>query len=245
MAILGIFSAKGGVGCSLLATNLGCGLAHNGDVALIDVHPGGGVDDLLLNLKPRHTWEELLPVTAELQTRHWELACERHPSGVELYAAPSSWILDEAKNGLIKIIQSLNEHVDWTLVDMPVGLKPINMMILPLVARALLVTTADPIALRATKRLYDQLPVESQSRTGLVLNQFTRRHPTKPRILAEALGIELLATLPSDARAVGYQVNFGQVCVADVRSGYGRAVSAFADRLRQIESPDRKPRRTA
>lgn len=244
MAVLGIFSAKGGVGSSLLATNLGCSLSLSGEVALMDIHPGGGVDDLLLNLQPRHSWKELLPVAGEIQIRHWELACERHPSGMEFYAAPTSWTLDEKQNQLIKIIQTLNERVNWTLLDLPVGLNAINTTLLPLVSRAILITTADPIALRATKRLYDQLPVEVQSRTGLVLNQYTRRHPTKPRVLAEALGIELLATLPIDARAVGYQVNFGQVCVADVRSGYGRAVSAFADRLRQTESHNSKPLRT-
>jgi hypothetical protein len=45
------------------------------------------------------------------------------------------------------------------------------------------------------------------------------------------MGATLLAALPPDPRAVGYQVNFGQVCALDNRSAFGRAVSQLAGRL--------------
>jgi Flp pilus assembly CpaE family ATPase len=94
-----------------------------------------------------------------------------------------------------------------------------------------LVATADPLALRSTRRLLGELPISVTERTGLVLNQYTARHPTKPRSIAEALNLKLLATLPHDGRAIGYQVNFGRPCVLDPRSVYGRTVSAFTSRL--------------
>jgi septum site-determining protein MinD len=233
MTILGITSAKGGVGSSILATNLSCALTRSGSVALVDVHPGAGVDDLLLDLTPRHTWEELLPVASEMKPRHFDLARSLHPSGLELYAAPERWDIEAPGESMDGYLRALGQRVEWVILDLPVGLAPFMEVSLALVQQMMLVTTADPVALRATKQLYGQLPEGIKDRTGMVLNQFTRRHPAKPRQLADGMGIELIATLPSDVRAVGYQVNFGQACVLDSRSGYGRAVSAFADRLSQ------------
>ena len=238
MPVLGILSAKGGVGCSILATNLGCALTRFGSVALVDLHPGSGADDLLLDLNPGHTWSELLPVASELQARHFELARALHPSGLELYAAPARWDTAATDEPLAQCIQALDGRVRWTILDLPVGLNAYVVGSLPVLTQLMLVTTADPVALRATKQLFLQLPEGDKFRTGLVLNQFTRRHPANPRQLGDGLGIELLATLPSDVRAVGYQVNFGQACVQDPRSGYGRAVVAFAERLVKNLQPE-------
>ena len=231
MAILGILSAKGGVGGSLLATNLGCALTNFGAVALVDLNSGCGVDELLLDLTPKQSWADLLPVAKEIQERHFELGRTPHSSGLELYAAPDTWELGHPVEAMQEVIQALNKRVEWVILDLALGWSPQNDQILALASQILLVTTADPIALRANKRLYEQLPADIKDRSGLVLNQYTRRHPLKPRQLAEAMDIELLATLPTDVRAVGYQVNFGRASVLDTRSAYGRGVTALARRL--------------
>ena len=231
MTILAILSAKGGVGSSLLATNLACALTGFGTVALVDIHPGSGVDDLLLDLTPKQSWAELLPVANELKERHFELGGTPHSSGLELYAAPDTWELDHPVEALQEVIRTLNKRVAWLILDLPSGWSTQYALALPLMDKMLLVTTADPIALRATKRLFKKLPDDARDRTGLVLNQYTRHHPAKPRHLAEAMDIELIATLPTDVRAVGYQVNFGQASVLDSRSPYGRGVTALAGRL--------------
>ncbi len=61
MTVIGILSAKGGVGASLVATNLGCVLAGYGQTLLLDLNPGSGADDLLLDLSPQRSWADLLP----------------------------------------------------------------------------------------------------------------------------------------------------------------------------------------
>ncbi len=81
MGVLTVFSAKGGCGASLIATNLALALAHSAPTLLLDLHGQEGTDDLLLDLRSPHAWPELLPVAAELTDRHIELVGCRHPGG--------------------------------------------------------------------------------------------------------------------------------------------------------------------
>jgi Flp pilus assembly CpaE family ATPase len=87
MAVLTVFSAKGGCGASLIATNLALALAHSAPTVLLDLHGQEGTDDLLLDLRSPHAWPELLPVAAELTERHIELVGSRHPEGLVMLAA--------------------------------------------------------------------------------------------------------------------------------------------------------------
>jgi septum formation inhibitor-activating ATPase MinD len=66
-----------------------------------------------------------------------------------------------------------------------------------------------------------------------VVNQINSQHPLAPERLADALEIPLIAALPPDPRAIGYQVNFGEPCVAQHGSHFGRGIMRLAQRLRQ------------
>jgi Flp pilus assembly CpaE family ATPase len=95
----------------------------------------------------------------------------------------------------------------------------------------LLVTTADPPALRCARRLLHSRPPAAHSRVGLVLNQFGRGQPASASEVAASLECPLLAAVPVDPRGVGYQVNFGRPCALDRQSALGRSMMALARRL--------------
>ena len=88
--VIGIFSAKGGVGKTILATNLAvaCGVGHRRKTALIDLNPGLGTADLLLDLAPENSWGDLIPVIDELSPKHLKLAVTEYRPGVDLLASP-------------------------------------------------------------------------------------------------------------------------------------------------------------
>lgn len=231
MASIAVFSAKGGSGASLVATNLAVLLARQGTALLLDANPGRGVDDLLLDLEAGRSWADLLPVAAELSDRHLSLCAARHPGGLALLAAPATLGPPASVENLPVLLQSLAARFDWLVVDSP-GSDPIlSSVLLAQPQVAVVVTTADPPALRSAHRLLDRFPAPLREQTGLVVNQIGRRHPASPAAIAESLGCALLASLPTDPRAVGYQVNFGQACVQDPRSPLGRALTALTRRL--------------
>ena len=248
MKVVSVLSAKGGSGASLVATNLGVLLASHSDCILVDLHTALGYDELLLDLTPERSWADLLPVAEELTPRHLELALVTHSSGLRFIAAPERWLGGLDENTLLSLLEALAQQASWLILDVPVGLEGITSHVLTISDVLLLVTTADPPALRAAGRLLKALPDGLGDKTRLVLNQITRRHPAKPREVAASLGVALLATLPPDPRAVGYQVNFGRPCVLDRRSSLGRAIGMLARRLattvaqrkRRVEGPPSK-----
>jgi len=233
VTVIGILSAKGGVGASLVATNLGCALAGNGQTLLLDLNPGSGADDLLLNLSPQRSWADLLPVVKEISPKHLQLIIAEHPTGLNFMRTPEAWLKDVDWLAVVQLLGYLAEENEWLLLDMPTGMPAVTQKIFSMMDIALVVTTADPPALLAAGRLIKSLPPGLRNQSGLVVNQITRRHPASPVEIAGSLEIPLLAALQPDPRAVGYQVSFGNPCVSDKRSSFGRGVVLLAARLRK------------
>ncbi len=233
MTVIGILSAKGGVGASLVATNLGCALAGYGQTLLLDLNPGSGADDLLLDLSPQRSWVDLLPVVKEISPKHLQLVIAQHASGLNFMRTPDMWLSDIDWLAVVQLLSSLAGKNEWLLLDMPTGMSTATQSVFSMMDIALVVTTADPPALRAAGRLITSLPPELRGQSGLVVNQTTRRHPVSPAEIARSLEIPLLAALQPDPRAVGYQVSFGNPCVSDNRSSFGRGVVLLAARLRK------------
>ncbi len=230
MPVVALQGAKGGVGTSLIATNLGCALAGQGTTLLLDVHAASGGDDLLLDLKPERSWVDLLPVAEELRKAHIQRAVSTHSSGLH-FLASSTWVEGLDWEAVQSLIRQLQRFFHWILLD----LAPVGLIAQPLddlqADYFFLVATPDPIALRAARRWCERTVGKPANGMGLILNQYSIRHPAGAGELAAAVGLPLVSTIPIDLRAVGYQVNFGRVCVRDPRSSCGRSIAHLMKRL--------------
>jgi pilus assembly protein CpaE len=233
MTVVSVLSAKGGSGASLIATNLAVVLAGRQSTLLVDLHAGLGYDDLLLDLNGERSWADLLPVADELSPQHLTLATGSHPSGLKVLCAPTDSTTQTDDAHLRALLHRLAEDFAWLILDPPAWPGRVSWIAVEMSDALLLITTADPGSLRAARRLYQSMPKETQSKTGLVVNQIGGRHPADPSSVADSIGVTLLAALPPDPRGVGYQVNFGQVCALDNRSAFGRAVVQMTGRIVQ------------
>ena len=133
----------------------------------------------LLDLETKRSWADLLPVVGGLDARHLELAAAAHRSGLEVLAAPAGW--EPPRDGAApeRLIRGLAALIPWLLLDLPSGLSASNVRVLERCDAALLISTADPPALRAAARAIQSLSPRLRERTGLALNQITSRHPGK------------------------------------------------------------------
>jgi Flp pilus assembly CpaE family ATPase len=170
-----------------------------------------------------------------------DLAQAVHPSGLKVLCAPADPTVATDENRLGRLLRAFVGLNTWLVLDPPTGLGAVSQIALDMSDAVLLVTTADPASLRAVRRLYQSLPIEVQAKVGLIVNQIGGRHPADPAVIAGSIGATLLAVLPPDSRAVGYQVNFSQVCALDNRSAFGRAIVRMAGRVIRAAAPGRRP----
>jgi len=232
---IGVFSAKGGVGKSLIATNLAVSLARWQKIptVLVDLVPALGYADLLLDLEPSRSWEDLLPVIEELEQQHFDLALTSHASGVKLLAAPKSYQSRLDSKSLALLLRALHRYFAVVVLDTATGLQGVSAAAYRLSRLRLMVLTPDAPALRSTQRLLSVFPSELKS--WLVLNQFTPDAPLSGAEIQRALKQRVFGVLPADPEAVWLNVSYGQPCVLKKRrSGLGKALYQLAVRSARL-----------
>ena len=232
--VIGIFSAKGGVGKSIIAANLGVafGLGHRRRTAVIDLNPGIGTVDLLLDLEPERSWSDLVSVLNELSPQHLKLAVTEYRPGVDLLACPPALIWDQTlpKEGVSSLLNAFREKYDLIVLDTSPGVSQINEAAFSLADIRLVVLTPDAPGLRATARYLEAVP-EKKKITGLVINQQTAGAAVTPDEIKDHLGERLFAVLPMDPGGVWANISYGEPCVLRKSSKLGKSIRQLSARL--------------
>ncbi len=232
--VIGILSAKGGVGKTLLAANLlvAFGLGHRLRTALIDLTPGTGNADLMLDLQPEHTWEELREVIPELKPRQLQLAVTPYQPGLDLLACPPevTWDCPLRKSELAALLKAFVNLYDVVILDLPTGTSDLTHHSLDLVDLLLFVVTPDAPSLRAASRYLQGLP-PSRTPTSLVINQQGQSAAVTPSEIENHLGIKLAGVLPIDPQGVWVNVSYGEPCSMRKSSELGRAIRKLTAQL--------------
>lgn len=233
-AIIGIFSAKGGVGKTLLASNLAAAfsLLHRVPTALIDLAPGTGTADLLLDLEPTRSWVDLKNVIGELTAQHIQLAVTPHHPGLDLLASPAeiAWDQSLSRTDLGLLLEAFRKEYDLVLVDVPSGGSDLEQFALGIVDLRLVLVTPDAPALQATNR-YLKWISEIDSPTKLVINQQSQGAAVAPAEIKNHLGNNLVGVLPIDPQGVWANVSYGKPCSLCKTSKLGAAIRRLSERL--------------
>jgi pilus assembly protein CpaE len=232
--VIGIFSAKGGVGKTLLATNLAAAFAlgHRVRTALIDLNPGIGTADLLLDLEPERSWADLRDVIGELTTQHLGLAVTGYRPGLDLLASPPqvTWNQPLNKGELTSLLDAFRREYELVLVDVPAGVSALAQAALDLVDLRLILLTPDAPALRATARYIESLP-SSGPPTGLVISQHAQGAAVSPTEIKNHLGKSLVGVLPIDPQGVWANISYGEPCALRKSSKLGQAIRKLSTQL--------------
>ena len=144
--------AKGGVGGSIVATNLAVAIRRlTGErVALVDAHPFGGDIALALNLVPVRTVADLIPHLNSLDDDMLASTMTPHASGVNVLPAP----FDPEHGDLIsaeqfyKVLEGVRARHDYVIVDSGTTVDPISITALDMADLLLLVSTPELAALK-------------------------------------------------------------------------------------------------
>lgn len=214
-----LFSTKGGIGRTSLATSLAIALHQetNKEVTLIDGDLQFGDVDVALNVMARKSIADLLVYVNELDRPLIDSALIRHGSGIDLLLAPPQFdpavTADEGQ--LAHVVKSIAAtRSGYVVVDAPAGLGEATLNLLDVAQRVLLVTTVSVASLRATKRFLE-LAVKMdypKDKIVLVLSGY-RKDDIPVEQIERHLSWPVTAIIPSDPVAMGLALNQGQPIV--------------------------------
>ena len=235
--IAAVFSPKGGVGTTTIATNIAMSLAarHPDRVVLIDLDLQFGQAATHLNLEPRQTLADV--VRDEAALRESELLrtySMRHDSGLHLLPSPPSPELSELVEPahINQLLETILDSYDSVVIDAGSTLDERTMAVFEHADSVIIPVYPEIAALKAVHALLDYLAEAGSvgAKTTFVLNNAFAREILKLRDVESALGTKIGAELPYDPFVYLKAVNEGVPVVS------GAPRSAAADRLNRLAS---------
>jgi pilus assembly protein CpaE len=161
--VVGIISARGGMGVSSLASNLAAGLFKKtqGEVILAELTPGQGSLGLDLGISIEGGLTELLTKPpAEITREKIAEQLIEHASGFKLLGAsnhPRDFHLINQVSQYENLVARLSKLGQFIILDLGMGLPPFVQRLLPLLNELIIVVEGIPNTISHTRALIDDL----------------------------------------------------------------------------------------
>jgi pilus assembly protein CpaE len=234
-----VVGAGGGLGRTLLATNLAVSLAkRSGPCALLDFDVGGADVATCLNLKPRHSLADLCRNGEKLDRKMLEQSLVEHESGVWVLAAPDSW--EEARHvtadGLQRVLRAGRSIFPQVVVDLNPIWDAEAAGLLQQSSLILLLLRLDFGSIRNARRAlatFERLGIE-RSRVQLVATHYGRQKEISVAQAESALGTKIAHFIPEDPQTANSCLNCGVPAVMEAaRSPIAKAIQAIVETIAQ------------
>jgi pilus assembly protein CpaE len=212
--VLSVYSAKGGVGCTTLATNLAVGL-HTGEtpVVVVDTNLQFGDVSVFLNLQVKNSIVDLAARADELDKEYVDEILMAHQTGMRVLAAPPRpEMADEVHADQVRaLLKFLKGHYAYVVVDTHSTMDDVTLAVLETSDLILAVATPDIPAIKDSRLLFDLLGVLEipRDRIFFIMNKMDRRPGITPEAVAENLRRPVDAEVPADERTITSSINKG------------------------------------
>lgn len=235
--IVTVFSTKGGVGKTMIASNLGVYLAKNTDkrVVVVDLDLQFGDVGVMLKLQPEHTIYDCATISGELSEELIEKFLTPHSSGAKALLAPLQPELADLVTAehLKNVLDALRCYADLIVVDTPASFNDHVLTLLDETDMVLLVATMDIPSVKNIKLCLQTLQSLQypDEKIVLTINRADENVGLKRHEIENALDKEALVTIPTDRR-VPLSINRGIPIVLEApRSSAARCLASLATNL--------------
>ncbi len=218
--IITVFSAKGGIGKTTIATNLAVALADKtrGRVCIVDADLQFGDVCLFLNILPRATIADLVADIDSLDDKVLTGYLTKHNQQVDVLAAPLRPEQAEVVTGphLAAVLKTLRTMYQYIIIDTAPAFNETMLTALDEADQILVVASLDLPTIKNVKLCLEIMEslAYSPEKLKLVLNRTNSEGGMDIREAEESLKRSFTATLPSDGKTVVASVNRGVPFVA-------------------------------
>lgn len=201
--VLTVFGAKGGIGKTTLAVNLGVALAQARQSAvLVDADTGFGDVAAMLDIKAETTVVDLTRTIDRIDADKLSEQLAQHESGLRVLPGPPDpflWRGVEAAR-FRKVVDALAKRFDIVIIDTPPALTDITLSALEESTLVLWLTSPDFASINSSLRGLAGLRQMSypEGRIKLMLNAASPEDGMRPAKIEQALGWRFFWLLPYD-----------------------------------------------
>jgi pilus assembly protein CpaE len=245
--IIAVFSAKGGLGATFLATNLAVHLARSGEhkAAIVDLNLELGDVSTFLNVRAGHSILDLVSPQTAMDSQLVESTLATHRSGLKLLAQPEDAAdADRVTGGEVgQILTRFKTMFEYTVVDTPRRFDERTLEALDLADHILLIAALDLPTIRNARRSVEVFQrLGYGERLKLIVNRHRADRTTER--MERSFGVPVFWHLPDDYATAISAINAG-VPAAEVgpESELSASIAELADALSgQHEIRFRRPR---
>lgn len=232
--IITVFSTKGGVGKTVLSTNLAVALARDTGkrVALIDLDLEFGDVAIMLGIQPQHTIYDAVRVFDRLDDEMLAGFMEEHSSGIKVLLAP---LRPEEAEGISaarvgQVIDLVRDNFDFVVIDTSPSFSEAVLAALDRSDQVYVITTMDVASIKNTRISMQKLRQlgYDNGKVQLVLNRSDSKVLLQPAEVEQAIGGRVSMHIPSD-RIVPRSVNKGVPVVLEMpKSDVAKSITQLA-----------------
>lgn len=242
--IVAVFSSKGGVGVTSLATNLAVSFARNCGkrTAVVDLNMQMGDVGLMLDLRPEYTITDAIGTGSLDESRLKGLMTE-HESGVHLLSTPEDPVESEkiSPGLLLEVFSLLKSMYDVIVVDAGHFFDSRVLEVLSLADTILVMASLDVPTVRNVRRcltLFDQLGY-TQEKVKIIVNRHQKRSKVTAEDLEETAETKIFWSIPNDYKPLIASIDSGvPAIIQSPKSKVSRAIEDLSRELIQIYGDD-------
>ncbi len=226
-AVVTVFSTKGGVGKSTVATNLAVSMARGSqaEVAVVDLDLEFGCQATMFGARPRSSIVDLCQTTSEITRDSVERAMVKVGNSPNLRVLPAPPLPEQSalvdgdarrvagRDYVGEIIDVLKMGFRYIVIDTPSSFREATLSAIDRSDCVLLVVTPDIPALQNTAKCLDTLVERLQfpkDKIKLVLNRSGGSAAIPPEDVVRSLDFPVTFHIPSDGQTAVWAANCGQ-----------------------------------